>query len=67
MLDSVQALKSIAQAEILNVQDKRLYIMLMGTKQSVLFLSPGGVFKAKEIFDQLILEEDIPYEEYDKG
>lgn len=60
MLDSVQALKSIAQAEILNVQDKRLYIMLMGTKQSVLFLSPGGFFKAKEIFDQLILEEDIP-------
>ncbi len=55
-LDSKGALNAIAQAEKLDVQDQSLRILLMGAKQSILFLSPGGFKQAQDIFDTLINE-----------
>lgn len=61
-LDSNGALKAIAQAEQLDIQDQRLWISLMGAKQSILFLSPGGFEQAQAIFDALIAENSDIHE-----
>lgn len=53
-LDSTRALEAIAQAEDLDISDSRLQIMLIGTKQSILYLTPGGFSEAKALFDNLV-------------
>ncbi len=54
MLDSKRALEAIAQAERFDIEDRRLQIMLMGAKQSILFLAPGRFLEAKKLFDTLV-------------
>lgn len=53
ILEIQSALELISQAEDLNIMDEHLRVMLLGTKQSILFLSPNGFTKAKKIFDDL--------------
>lgn len=57
LLDSTHALEAIQKAENLKIQDKSLHVILMGTKQSILFLSPGRYDEAKALFDSLIAEQ----------
>jgi len=57
LLDSVRALEAIQQAESLEIQDKHLHVVLMGTKQSILFLAPGRYQEAKDLFDNLVAEQ----------
>lgn len=54
LLDSTQALEAIQQAEYLNITNPRLHVVLMGAKQSILFLSPGRYKEAKALFDSLV-------------
>lgn len=56
-LDSKRALEAISQAEQLNAKDSHYRIMILGAKQSIMFLSPGGFQKAKSIFDDLVTED----------
>lgn len=56
ILDNKRALEAINHAERLYVQDNRLRMMILGTKQSVLFLTPGGFQEAKSLFDDLATE-----------
>lgn len=61
ILDSAKALEAINYAEMLDVPSENLRILILGTKQSILFLSPEGFEKAKLIFDELVKENhDIP-------
>lgn len=53
ILDIKNALHMISEAEKLSITDERLNIKVLGTKQSILFLSPNGFNKAKELFDEL--------------
>lgn len=55
ILDTQSALAVISQAENLNIvdDDERLQVMLLGTKQSILYLSPNGFSEAKTLFDDL--------------
>lgn len=57
ILDSKRALEAINHAENLNVQEDNLRIMVLGAKQSILFLTPGGFQEAKLIFDALAKED----------
>lgn len=57
ILDSTGALEAINNAENMNVQENNLRIMILGAKQSILFLAPGGFQKAKLIFDTLAGED----------
>ena len=57
LLDSKRALESIQQAENLNIEDPHLHIILIGTKQSILFLTPGCYQEAKALFDGLVAEQ----------
>lgn len=54
LLNSVQALAAISEAEKLCRGDNPSHIKIQGAKQSILFLLPGGFSQAKEIFDDLI-------------
>lgn len=58
LLDCANALRVIQQAEDLNIKDPRLYVALMGTKQSILYLAPGHFKEAKVLFDSLV-EKDL--------
>lgn len=53
LLQNERALSAILKAEKLNISDPHLQVIIMGTKQSILFLSHGGFHQAKEIFDHL--------------
>lgn len=54
MLESRNAINAITQAESLGIKTENpLYVTIMGAKQSILYLSPGGFPKAKAIFDEL--------------
>lgn len=61
ILDSRRALEAINCAENLNVKENKFRIMILGAKQSILFLAPGGFQEAKSIFDALVKENlEIP-------
>lgn len=55
ILETESALELIKQAEDLNItdNDEHLHVMLLGTKQSILYLSPNGFTEAKKLFDDL--------------
>lgn len=57
ILDVKNALDTIAEAEKLSIADERLNIMVLGARQSILFLSPNGFHKAKELFDKLKMKD----------
>lgn len=57
ILDSKRALEAISRAEQLNVQDNNYRIMILGAKQSILFLAPNGFQYAKSLFDNLVAED----------
>lgn len=57
ILDSKRALEAISQAEQLNVQNSNYRIMILGAKQSIMFLAPGGFQHAKSLFDDLVAED----------
>lgn len=56
LLNSGQALAAISEAEKLCTGDDPSHITIQGAKQSILFLSPGGLLQAKSLFDSLIHE-----------
>lgn len=57
LLKSDQALEAIYQAESLDIRDPTLHIILMGAKQSILFLAPGHYQEAKSLFNSLVAQE----------
>lgn len=57
ILDSKRAIEAINYAENLNIQENKFRIMILGAKQSILFLAPNGFQKAKSIFDDLAKED----------
>ena len=59
ILDVKNALDTIAEAEKLSIADERLNIMVLGARQSILFLSPNGFHKAKELFDKGVKDSAI--------
>lgn len=54
LLDSRGALDAIASAEELSISEENLRLQILGAKQSILFLSPGGFDEAKALFDSII-------------
>lgn len=57
LLDSKGALEAITFAEELGIPDRDLHLQILGAKQSILFLSPGGFNQAKEIFDSIVEQQ----------
>lgn len=53
ILETQSALELIVQAEKLDISDEHLQMLLLGTKQSILYLSPNGFTEAKKLFDDL--------------
>lgn len=57
ILDNKGALEAIENAEHLDMREHRCHIILMGVKQSSLYMTPGCFLEAKQIFDELVKED----------